>query len=73
MTFLIIIIAVYLVIKLIYTYNKYKIIKNFLNGKTIKFNGREIGGIHIYQENADINIEITDTDGNIIITTENNG
>ena len=38
MTFLIIIIAVYLIIKLIYTYNKYKIIKNFLNGKTIKFN-----------------------------------
>lgn len=35
-------------------------------------NNKEVGGIRIYKENLNINVEITDIDGNIIVTTENN-
>jgi hypothetical protein len=35
-------------------------------------NNKEVGGIRIYKENVNINVEITDVDGNIIVTTESN-
>jgi hypothetical protein len=35
-------------------------------------NNKEVGGIRIYKENVNINVEITDIDGNIIVTTESN-
>jgi hypothetical protein len=35
-------------------------------------NNKEVGGIRIYKENININVEITDTEGNIILTTESN-
>jgi hypothetical protein len=35
-------------------------------------NNKEVGGIRIYKENVNINVEITDVDGNVIVTTESN-
>ena len=60
MTFLTILITVYFTCKLLFLYNKHRILTNYLKGK------------RIYKENININVEITDTEGNIILTTEKN-
>ena len=72
MTFLTILITVYFTCKLLFLYNKHRILTNYLKGKRIMINDKEVGGIRIYKENININVEITDIDGNIIVTTENN-
>lgn len=72
MTFLTILITVYFTCKLLFLYNKHRILTNYLKGKRIMINDKEVGGIRIYKENININVEITDIDGNIIVTTESN-
>lgn len=72
MTFLIILLTFYFTCKLLFLYNKHRILTNYLKGKHIMINDKEVGGIRIYKENVNINVEITDIDGNIILTTENN-
>ena len=72
MTFLIILLTFYFTCKLLFLYNKHRILTNFIKDRTIMMNNKEVGGIRIYKENVNINVEITDVDGNIIVTTENN-
>ena len=72
MTFLTILLTVYFTCKLLFLYNKHRVLTNFIKSKTIMMNNKEVGGIRIYKENVNINVEITDIDGNIIVTTENN-
>lgn len=72
MTFLTILLTVYFTCKLLFLYNKHRILTNFIKGRTIMMNNKEVGGIRIYKENVNINVEITDTEGNIILTTEKN-
>ena len=72
MTFLTILITVYFTCKLLFLYNKHRILTNFIKGRTLMMNNKEVGGIRIYKENLNINVEIIDVDGNIIVTTENN-
>ena len=72
MTFLIILLTVYFTCKLLFLYNKHRILTNFIKDRTIMMNNKEVGGIRIYKENVNINVEITDTEGNIILTTEKN-
>lgn len=72
MNFLIVIITIYFVAKLLFLYNKHRILTNYIKGKRIMINNREVGGIRIYKENININVEITDIDGNIILTSEKN-
>ena len=72
MTFLTILLTVYFTCKLLFLYNKYRILTNFFKGKHIMINNKKVGSIQIYKENLNINVEITDIDGNIIVTTENN-
>lgn len=72
MNFLIVLITIYFVAKLLFLYNKHRIFTNYIKGKRIMINNKEVGGIRIYKENVNINVEITDVDGNIIVTTEKN-
>lgn len=72
MTFLTILLTVYFTCKLLFLYNKHRILTNFIKDRTLMMNNKEVGGIRIYKENLNINVEITDVDGNIIVTTENN-
>lgn len=72
MTFLIILLTVYFTCKLLFLYNKHRILTNFIKDRTIMMNNKEVGGIRIYKENVNINVEITDVDGNVIVTTESN-
>lgn len=72
MTFLTILLTVYFTCKLLFLYNKHRVLTNFIKDRTIMMNNKEVGGIRIYKENLNINVEITDVDGNIIVTTENN-
>ena len=72
MTFLTILLTVYFTCKLLFLYNNHRVLTNFIKGKTIMMNNKEVGGIRIYKENVNINVEITDIDGNIIVTTESN-
>lgn len=72
MTFLTILLTVYFTCKLLFLYNKHRILTNFIKDRTIMMNNKEVGGIRIYKENVNINVEITDIDGNIIVTTESN-
>lgn len=72
MTFLTILLTVYFTCKLLFLYNKHRILNNFIKDKTLMINNKEVGGIRIYKENVNINVEITDIDGNIIVTTESN-
>lgn len=72
MTFLTILLTVYFTCKLLFLYNKHRILTNFIKDRTLMMNNKEVGGIRIYKENLNINVEITDIDGNIIVTTENN-
>ena len=72
MTFLTILLTVYFTCKLLFLYNKHRILTNFIKDRTLMMNNKEVGGIRIYKENVNINVEITDVDGNIIVTTENN-
>ena len=72
MTFLTILLTVYFTCKLLFLYNKHRVLTNFIKSKTIMMNNKEVGGIRIYKENVNINVEITDIDGNIIVTTESN-
>ena len=72
MTFLTILLTVYFTCKLLFLYNKHRILTNFIKDRTLMMNNKEVGGIRIYKENVNINVEITDIDGNIIVTTESN-
>ena len=72
MTFLTILLTVYFTCKLLFLYNKHRILTKFIKGRAIMMNNKEVGGIRIYKENVNINVEITDIDGNIIVTTESN-
>ena len=72
MTFLTILLTVYFTCKLLFLYNKHRILTNFIKDRTLMMNNKEVGGIRIYKENLNINVEITDVDGNIIVTAENN-
>lgn len=72
MTFLTILLTFYFTCKLLFLYNKNRILTNFIKDRTIMMNNKEVGGIRIYKENVNINVEITDVDGNIIVTTESN-
>lgn len=66
MNILIVLLAIYVVFKLIYSYNKYKVMKKFLDSYNIMINNKTLGGINISKEGIDIKISFYDTEGNLI-------